>query len=99
MRRRLLVALLVLVPALPAGADDAGKDAERAKKIEVAKAAEEKDRAAFQARVNDAIDKGVAWLKTRRKSTTGGFPGRPGTVPGRMRRPESLQRWRSSFHV
>ena len=53
-----------------------GKDAERAKKLEAAKAAEAKDLAAFQERVNAAIDRGVAWLKTKQKSTTGGFPAR-----------------------
>ncbi len=93
MRRVAFALVLALVPLVSAGADDPAKDAakaaERQAKIDAAKVAEAKDKAEFQGRVNDAIDRGVAWLRTRQKAT-GGFPGMPGTIPGVSYNPMDL---------
>lgn len=93
-RRELVALVLALVPFVSAAAEDPPKadpqkEAERKAKVEAAKALEAKDRAEFQQRVNEAIDKGVAYLRTRQK-TNGSFPGMPGTVPGVTYNPMDL---------
>jgi hypothetical protein len=73
--RRLLaaVALAALAPLSSARAGDAADDARRAK-VEAGKRAVAEDAKAFRERVNAAIDKGVAWLRTQQRSN-GSFPG------------------------
>jgi len=70
-RAALLVLVLALAPA-HATADDAA-DAARKQKLEAAKKAFETDKKAFEDRVNAAIDRGVAWLRTQQKGN-GLFP-------------------------
>jgi hypothetical protein len=69
--RRACALLLVLAAGLAAraaGADEAADEARR-KKIEEAKRAAAADEEAFRARVNAAIDRGVAWLRSKQKKT------------------------------
>lgn len=86
MRRLALLALLAFA-AVPARADDAA-DARRAK-IEAAKRADAADLAAFKARVNASIDAGVAWLRTKQKST-GNFPAYGDNLPPNTYQPLDL---------
>ena len=72
-RRFLPFALLFLLPLFSAQADDPAAAEERRKRVEAAKKLLADDRAAFEKRVNVAIDRGVAWLRTQQK-VTGNFP-------------------------
>ena len=69
--RRLLPWLVAVLPLVPGAAfgEDPPKDPERAKKVEEAKRLAAEDLVAFQARVDQAIDRGVAWLKTQHITT------------------------------
>ena len=70
-----LGALLLLGAVRGARADDPKQgDAERARLLAEAKEKDEKDRADFEARVNAAIDRGVAWMKAQQKND-GSYPG------------------------
>lgn len=68
-----LLCMLVL-PWSAVGADEAADRAARKAKSDAARAAMAKDKAAFDARVNEAIARGVAWLRTQQKKD-GSFPG------------------------
>lgn len=92
MRRLAALALVLLLPttvrlAPHAHADDAA-DARRAK-IDAAKKAEADERRAFEAKVNAAIDAGVAWLRTKQKSG-GNFPAYGDKLPPNTYQPLDL---------
>jgi hypothetical protein len=65
--RFLVAALVAGAGARGAAADDAAEA--RRRKVEEAKRAAAEDEAAFRARVNEAIDRGVAWLRSQQKKT------------------------------
>jgi hypothetical protein len=85
----LVLALLPFVSPISARADDPAPDAARKAKVEAAKRALDADRKAFQDKVNAAIDKGVAWLKGRQK-TTGNFPAFGDKLPPNSYNPMDL---------
>jgi hypothetical protein len=72
-RRAAALALLLLAAPSASRADDADAAAAREAKVAAATRALDEDRRAFQARVDAAIDRGVAWLRTQQRSD-GGFP-------------------------
>ena len=71
--RSIAVLALALLPALPTHAGGPPDDAARRAKVEAAKKVLAEDEAAFQTKVNAAIDRGVAWLRDHQKSS-GNFP-------------------------
>jgi hypothetical protein len=73
-RHALLVGFAVLLGARGvASAEDPAKDEARKKKVEEAKRLLAIDEEAFRTRVNAAIDRGVAWLRSKQRSA-GNFP-------------------------
>ncbi len=86
MRCVTLLALTVLL-ASTVRADEKA-DARRAK-IEAARKAADDDKKAFQTRVSKAIDAGVAWLRTKQKSS-GNFPAYGDNLPPNTYQPMDL---------
>ena len=87
-RRRCALLLLALLPAVAAHAEDA-PDAARQAKVEAAKRALAEDKKAFDGKVNEAIDKGVAWLRKRQRSA-GNFPAYGDKLPANTYQPMDL---------
>jgi len=91
-RRSTLLAplsLLLLVPGHAARAEDAPGAAERRAKVEAARRALDEERRAFDEKVNQAIDRGVAWLRKRQKST-GNLPAFGDKLPPNTYNPMDL---------
>src|SRR5438477_6703543 len=74
MRRLAVLALLLAFVPSRAHADDPAAAEAKKRKVEEATKKLEADKKAFEARVNTAIDRGVAWLRTQQKGD-GLFPG------------------------
>jgi len=81
--------LLALSCARPVVAEEPPADAERRARIDEAKRKEAADRKAFEERVNEAIDRGAAWLQTKQRST-GGFPAFGDHLPANTYQPMDL---------
>lgn len=88
-RRAAALLLLALLPLPAAHAADAPDDAARKAKVAAAKEAALAERRALDEKVNAAIDKGVAWLRKRQKST-GAFPAYGDKLPPNSYNPMDL---------